>query len=85
MHPLDLVKQTTLIISHEWINDIMKIEKSFKVSGLLIKGASETINFFFYLDFPSQQFKNHGISGKGGGHFFNSSLQLLPASQTLRH
>ena len=26
-----------------------------------------------------------GLQGKGGGHFFNSSLPLPPASQTLRH
>ena len=34
---------TTLIISNEEINDIMKILKSLEESGLLIKGISETI------------------------------------------
>ena len=34
---------TTLIISHEEMNDIMKIIKSLKKSGLLIKGVNETI------------------------------------------
>ena len=34
---------TTLIISNEEMNDIMKIIKSLKESELLIKGASETI------------------------------------------
>ena len=34
---------TTLIISNEEINDIMKIFKSLEESGLLIKGVSETI------------------------------------------
>ena len=34
---------TTLIISYEEMNDIMKIVKSLKESGLLIKGVSETI------------------------------------------
>ena len=34
---------TTLIISNEGINDIMKIVKSLEKSGLLIKGVSETI------------------------------------------
>ena len=34
---------TTLIISNEEMNDIMKIVKSLKESGLLIKGANETI------------------------------------------
>ena len=34
---------TTLIISNEEINDIMKIIKPLEESGLLIKGVSETI------------------------------------------
>ena len=34
---------TTLIISNEERNDIMKIVKSLGKSGLLIKGVSETI------------------------------------------
>ena len=34
---------TTLIISNEEMNDIMKIIKSLEESGLLIKGVSETI------------------------------------------
>ena len=34
---------TTLIISNEEMNDIMKIIKSLKKSGLSIKGISETI------------------------------------------
>ena len=34
---------TTLIISYEEMNDIMKIVKSLEESGLLIKGVTETI------------------------------------------
>ena len=34
---------TTLIISNEEINDIIKIVKSFEESDLLIKGVSKTI------------------------------------------
>ena len=41
--PLDLAKQTTLIILNAEINDIMKIVKSLEESGLLIKSFSETI------------------------------------------
>ena len=41
--------------------------------------------FFLYLDFLSQPFTNHRTVGEGGGHFFNCSLPLPPASQTLRH
>ena len=38
--------------------------------------------FFCYLGFLSQTFTNHRTAGKGGGHFFNSSL-LPPDSLTL--
>ena len=34
---------TTLIISNDEMNDILKIVKSLENSGLLLKGASETI------------------------------------------
>ena len=41
--------------------------------------------FLFYLGFLSRTFTNHRTAGEGGGHFFNSSLPLPPALQTLRH
>ena len=34
---------TTLIISNDEMNDILKIVKSVEISGLLLKGVSETI------------------------------------------
>ena len=37
------LRNATLIISNEEMNDIMKIVKSLKESGLLIKGVSDTI------------------------------------------
>ena len=49
---------------------------------------SEIILFFFfvfYLGCLSLTFTNHRTAGERGGHFFNSSLPLPPASQTLRH
>ena len=43
-HPLDLTShKTTLIVSNEEMNDIMKIVKSFEESALLVKGITETI------------------------------------------
>ena len=42
------------------------------------------IYIYIYLGFLSQTFTNHRTAGKGGGYFFNSSIPLLPASQTLR-
>ena len=41
--------------------------------------------FFFYLGFLSRTLTNHRTAGEGRGHFFNSSLPLSLASQTLRH
>ena len=41
--PSDLAKQTTLLISNEEMNDILKVVKSREESGLLIKGVSEII------------------------------------------
>ena len=41
--PSDLANRTTLIISNEEMNDIMKIVKSLEEFGLLIKGVSGTI------------------------------------------
>ena len=56
---------TTLIISHEEINDIMKIVKLLEESGLLIKGVSERI-------------KNEAKEQKGG--FLGMLLGTFDAS-----
>ena len=56
---------TTLIISNEEMNDIMKITKSLEESWLLIKGVSETI-------------KNEAKEQKGG--FLGILLGTLGAS-----
>ena len=40
---------------------------------------------FFYLGFLSRPFTIHRTVVERGGHFFNSSLPLPPASPTLRH
>ena len=56
---------TTLIISNEEMNDIMKIVKSLEDSGLLIKGVSQTI-------------KNEAKEQKGG--FLSMLLETLGAS-----
>ena len=39
-----------------------------------------TMYFFFYLGFLSRPFTNYRTAGEGGGHFFNSSLPIPPAS-----
>ena len=39
--------------------------------------------FFFYLGFLLWTFVNHRTAGEGGGHLFNSSLPVPPASDTL--
>ena len=63
-----------------WEDHIYTIEKKLaKNLGLLY------IYIYIYLGFLSRIFTNHRTAGEGEGHFFNSSLPLLPASQTLRH
>ena len=56
---------TTLIISNEEINDVMKIVKSLQKSGLLIKGISE-------------KFENEAKEQKGG--LLEMLLETLGAS-----
>ena len=64
--PSDLASRTTtLIISNEEMNDIMKIVKSLEESDLLMKGVSETI-------------KNEAKGQKGG--FLGMLLSTLGAS-----
>ena len=50
----------------------------------LEQSYSTSVFFFFFslsgLGFLSQPFTNHSTAGEGGGHFFNSSLPLPPAS-----
>ena len=41
--PPDVASRTTLVISNEEMNDIMKIVKSLEESGFLINGVSQTI------------------------------------------
>ena len=66
VHPSELAsRMTTLIISNEEMNDIIKIVKSLEESGLLIKGVSETI-------------KNKAKEKKGG--FLSMLLSTLSAS-----
>ena len=56
---------TTLIISNEEMNDIMKIVKCLEESGLLIKGVSKTM-------------KNESKEQKGG--FLEMLVETLGAS-----
>ena len=56
---------TTLIISNDEIEDIIKIVKSLEDSGLLLKGVTETV-------------QNEGKEQKGG--FLSMSLDTLGAS-----
>ena len=56
---------TTLILSNEEMNNIMKIVKSLEESGLSVKGISETI-------------KNQSKEQKGG--FLGMLLGILAAS-----
>ena len=63
--PSDLASRTTLLISNEEINGIMKIINSLEEFGILIKGVTETI-------------KNEVKEQKGG--FLSMLLGTLGAS-----
>ena len=65
LRPSDLGSRTTLVISNEEMNGIMKIVKSLDESGVLIKGVNETI-------------KNEAKEGKG--EFLSMLLGTLGAS-----
>ena len=55
------------------------------MSGHVLLHPTKKKIFFFYLSFLSRTSTNRRTAGEGRGHFFNSSLPLPPASQTLRH
>ena len=46
--------------------------------------ALGTVDCFFYVGFLSPALMIHRAVGEGGGYFFNSSVPLPSASQTLR-
>ena len=74
----------------EWLNSYFRISCFFllsfttlhrgKYSNLTLFSYPIFFFFFFYLGFLSRTFTNHRTAGEGGGHFFNSSLPLSPAS-----
>ena len=53
------------------------------------KTAKNDLQIFFFFSiwvfYHDHSRITHRTAGEGGGHFFNSSLPLPPASQTLRH
>ena len=99
--PQDFAKWKTLlryisVISFISIAFVVVKSKIFKVfhndspfmKWSLLGGFGPLLFFFclfFYLDFLPQPLTNQRTAGERGGHFFNSSLPLPPASQTLRY
>ena len=76
----------------ETIQRIKYIKQQYKIYPTVLFFLRQTVFslhfsdfFFFYLGFLSQPFTNHRTTREGGEHFFNFSLPLSPASQTLRH
>ena len=51
---------------------------------LIYHHMREAFFVFFYVGLFSRTFTNHRTAGEEREHFINSSLPLLPASQTLR-
>ena len=50
----------------------------------VVLDTTENIYVFFHLGFLSRTFTNHWTTVEGGGHLFNYSPPIPPASQTLR-
>ena len=71
--------QWIMVISNIKYDFFVRILWFFRLKDLLI----HVVVFFFYLGFLLRTFTNHRTAGEGGGHFFNSSLPLPSASQTL--
>ena len=53
-----------------------------RISGRV---GSRNASSVIFKGFFSRTLTNHMTAEEGGGHFFNSSLPIPPASQTLRH
>ena len=70
----DDVHSMFLLFRPKVVNAIKKIRESKR------RLNNDSILFFFCVGFFSQTFTNHRTAGEGGGHFFNSSLPLPPAS-----
>ena len=69
-------------------NQSIDLESKLRATGFYMIGISVMkefvfVLFFFYRGFFSRPFTIHRTAGEGGGHFFNSLLPLLPASQIL--
>ena len=67
-----------------------KAQVTFLVTSGVRQGGPESpclfiLYIYFYVGFLSQTFTNHRTAGEGGGHFFDPSLPLPPALETLRH
>ena len=56
-----------------------------RISGRVGSRNASSVFFIFLSRFFSRTLTNHMTAEEGGGHFFNSSLPIPPASQTLRH
>ena len=73
--------QDSLIRYRRWIKLVLIAKKYAHIPfSWLVSYMFFSIWVFFH-----EHSRITGLEGKGGGHFFNSSLPLPPASQILRH
>ena len=71
-----------------WVEGIITSSDSSLTQNIIretIKVGEKKDGFFFCLSFLLRTFTNHRTVGEGERHFFNSSLPLPTASQTLRY
>ena len=85
------VHENKLIIENEQVGREITQKKALEFKDEETEETEEEKqynNFLFFFSiwvFHSRIFTNHRTAGEGERHFFNSSLPLQPASQTLRH
>ena len=72
-------------LNHNYHSFIVKYHLFLIVFTKNAEKAKVMLFFFILSGFSSQPFTNHRTAEERGGNFFNSSLPLPPASQTLRH
>ena len=77
--------QPIFVISVNVSQNLRSVQNKFQHGPMPNRQLEIDVNVFLYLGFLSRTFRNHRTSEEGGGRYFESSLPLSPASQTLRH
>ena len=77
--------QPIFVISVNVSQNLRSVQNKFQHGLMPNRQLEIDVNVFLYLGFLSRTFRDHRTSEEGGGRYFESSLPLSPAAQTLRH